>query len=320
MDMITDRGQEGMRDTLEERLQRALWAIYQRPQPGVPWRDGENLPWNEPAFSERMLAQYLDQSHGAASRRLAEIRRQVEVLERWLDLKPGARLLDVTCGPGLYACQFAKRGYRVEGIDFSPASIRYAREQARRQGLPCLFHLGDVRQMDVNDREFDAAIFLYGQFTVFPRTEAVDILQRIAAGLRPGGRLAIEILDFDRLDKTPHSSWWYTDQGGLWGDFPYLHLGERDWDPEQRAALERFYIINLETGEMQRYGLADNAYQPWEVEAMLTNAGLRLVVTYPAWNGLDLYDATEWVVYVAEKKSLPLPATSPDKNWTPAGS
>jgi hypothetical protein len=40
--------------------------IYDRPQPPVPWRDGANLPWGDPAFSERMLAQHLDQSPGAA--------------------------------------------------------------------------------------------------------------------------------------------------------------------------------------------------------------------------------------------------------------
>ena len=30
----------------------ALHAIYNRVQPPVPWRDGENLPWNDPQFSE----------------------------------------------------------------------------------------------------------------------------------------------------------------------------------------------------------------------------------------------------------------------------
>jgi hypothetical protein len=51
----------------------ALRRIYDRPQPPVPWRDGANLPWDDPAFSERMLAQHLDPSHGAASRPRREI-------------------------------------------------------------------------------------------------------------------------------------------------------------------------------------------------------------------------------------------------------
>ncbi|MGD2049604.1 MAG: methyltransferase domain-containing protein [Chloroflexota bacterium] len=43
-----------------------------------------------------------------------------------LALKLGAQVLDVTCGPGLYAVELASRGCLVTGIDFSPASIVYA--------------------------------------------------------------------------------------------------------------------------------------------------------------------------------------------------
>jgi hypothetical protein len=54
--------------TAAARLADALRQLYDRPQPPVPWRDGANLPWDDPAFSERMLAQHLDQGHGAASK------------------------------------------------------------------------------------------------------------------------------------------------------------------------------------------------------------------------------------------------------------
>jgi len=76
----------------------ALRRIYDRPQPPVPWRDGANLPWDDPAFSERMLAQHLDPSHGAASRPLREMRAQVQQMTAWLGLPPGGRLLNFDCG------------------------------------------------------------------------------------------------------------------------------------------------------------------------------------------------------------------------------
>jgi hypothetical protein len=88
----------------------ALRALYARRQPPVPWEDGENLPWNDPEFSARMLKEHLDQSHGAASRPLPEIRGMVHVMMGWLGLGPGSRL-DVTCGPGLYAAEFARRAW-----------------------------------------------------------------------------------------------------------------------------------------------------------------------------------------------------------------
>ncbi len=288
-----------------QRLRAALWQIYDRPQPAIPWRDASNLPWDDPHFSERMLREHLDQSHGAASRPQTEIDRQVDVMWRWLDLRPGARILDVTCGPGLYAVRLAQRGCIVHGIDFSPASIRYARELAVREGVAdrCRFTQADVREALPGEASagYDAALFIYGQLAVFTREEAGALLGGCAQALRPGGRLLIELLNFERLDRRLHNSWWYTDRGGLWGDFPYLHLGERDWDDEQHTATERFFIINLETGEMHTYGLVDQGYSSAEVAAMCRAAGFTQVAVYPAWGGVELYDAAEWVAYVAER-------------------
>lgn len=279
-------------------LAAALQTIYNRAQPAVPWRDGGNLPWDDPQFSERMLEQHLDQNHGAASRRTAEIRGQVQVMVDWLALEAGSHLVDVTCGPGLYAIEFARRGINVTGIDFGPASVRYARELCA--GLPVEIVQGDVRKMDFAGRGFDAAIYLYGQFTVLKPQESLDVLGRIHAALRPGGRLLIEILDDEHVDKK-NSSWWFTDQGGLWGDFPFLHLGERTWDEERRAVIERFYVLNLETGEMSYYGLSDQAYTAEMMTQMLEDAGFTGVEVHRAWDGLALKDAPEWCVYVAER-------------------
>lgn len=280
------------------RLAAALQTIYDRPQPAAPWRDGQNLPWDDPAFSERMLAQHLDQSHGAASRRAPEIRGQVQVIRDWLGLRTGSRLFDVTCGPGLYAAEFARQGIRVTGVDFGPAAVRYARELCA--GLPVEIHQGDVREMEFGGRDFDGAIYLYGQFTVLKPAESLDVLRRIHAALRPGARLLLEVLDDDRIDKK-HSTWWYTDQGGLWGDFPFLHLGERTWDAEQVAIIERFYVLNLENGAMNYYGLSDQAYTVDMMTDMLEAAGFADVTVHPAWDDLALKDAPEWRVFVAER-------------------
>lgn len=280
------------------RLAEALHRIYERPQPPVPWRDGANLPWDEPGFSERMLAEHLDQSHGAASRPFSEIRAQVQRMVEWLGLRPGLRLFDVTSGPGLYAAEFARRGVAVTGIDFGPAAVAYARKLCA--GLTCEFVLGDVREMNFEGRDFDAAIYLYGQFTVLRPEQSEDVLRSIHAALRPGAPLLIEILNDDRFDKR-NSSWWYTDKGGLWGDFPYLHLGERAWDPDQRAAVERFHILNLDTGEMAVYGLSDQAYTTSQMEQMLERAGFAGIENHLAWDGLAMRDAGEWTVYIAHR-------------------
>lgn len=285
-------------------LAAALWKIYHRPNRPEPWSHGGNLPWQEPAFSERMLQEHLNDAHGAASRQAAERKLQLDWLWARLKLQPGDHLFDVTCGPGLYAVELARRGCRVTGLDFSPAAIAYARDLARSEGVAarCQFVEQDVRQIGASFQGagFDAALLLYGQLAVFPKAEARSLLSRIAAALRPGGRLVVELLDQARVDKND-SSWWFTDDTGLWGDAPFLHLGERFWDEVEKMSLERYHIVHLESGELNEIVLCDQSYSTVEMSAMLEQAGFQSVQVYPAWDGLPLYDAGEWVVYVAGK-------------------
>lgn len=280
-----------------------LWRVYRRPEPPTPWaqRDG-NLPWNDPAFSQRMLREHLDESHGAASRVTAERQQQLEWLWQKLDLHAGDHVLDVTCGPGLYAVPLAERGCRVTGVDFSPAAIAYARDLAQQRGVAarCTFIEQDVRTVSFGAAAAAAALLLYGQLAVFRRDEAQALLTAVAAGLRPGGRLCVELLNADKVDKAP-GTWWFTDDKGLWGERPFLHLGERYWLADERIAVERFYIIDLETAGCQEIVLCDQTYEVDEMAAMLRRAGFAAVDVYPAWGGLPLYDADEWIVYVAEK-------------------
>jgi len=279
-----------------------LWKIYRRPNPPLPWAEGGNLPWDDPDFSERMLREHLDESHGAATRVTAERALQMAWLWDKLGLQSGVRVLDVTCGPGLYAVEFAKRGCHVTGIDFSPASIRYAKALAERAGVArqCAFIQQDVRQMELNAESFDAALFIYGQLAVFKREEAQTLLVTIAQALKPGGKLCVELLNPDKVDKK-HSTWWFTDNKGLWGDQPFLHLGERYWDEAEEISIERFHTIHLETRQLEEVILCDQVYAVETMTGMMKKAGFGAVETYPHWDGLLLYDAGEWVVYVATK-------------------
>ena len=284
-------------------LVEALWRIYHRAERPFLWQQREgNLPWDEPDFSARMLREHLDQTHGAASRIADERAIQLDWLWDQLDLRPGSHVLDITCGPGLYAVALAQRGCRVTGIDFGPAAIEYARQLAAEQGVAdrCTFYQQDIRQMDWAGAEFDAALLLYGQLAVMSPATAQSVLQRTAQALRSGGRLVLELLNPERVDKTD-SNWWYTDDTGLWGKRPFLHLGERFWDEPNRASIERYLILHLESGQLDQIELCDQTYTPEEMSAMLTTATFGQTHHYPAWDGLPLYDAAEWHVYLAQK-------------------
>lgn len=286
----------------EKALAQALWRLYHRPERPQLWQGGGNLPWNDPAFSQRMLREHLDESHGAASRVAAERAQQIDWLWRRLALEPGQRVLDMTCGPGLYAVELARRGCQVVGVDFGPAAIAHAIAWAQSNGVAgrCRFVEQDVTTWQSDGERYDAALFLYGQLAVFPRDQAQRLLQTVSQALRPGGKLGVELLDQDKVDKQ-RGSWWFTDDKGLWGSAPFVHLGERFWDETSRASLERFQILHLDTGQLDEIVLCDQTYAVMEMEQMMQQAGFATANVYPAWDGLPLYDADEWNVYVAQK-------------------
>jgi ubiquinone/menaquinone biosynthesis C-methylase UbiE len=284
-----------------ERLKTALWRVYNRPERPQPWASGGNLPWDEPEFAARMLREHLDESHGAASRTAVERQWQLDWLWDKLALRPGGRVLDLTCGPGFYAVELAKRGCEVTAVDFSPAAIPHARQLAEDAGVTarCQFIQADVREVELPADYFDAALLIYGQLAVFTRADAQAILHKTRKALRSDGRLLLELLNPARIDKK-NSSWWYTGSGDLWGDAPFLHLGERLWYEEEQLSLERFQIIHLETGQMDEVQLCDQAYTPEEINGMLQTAGFHSPTAYPAWDNLPLYDAAEWLVYLGQ--------------------
>ena len=79
----------------------------------APWDEGENIPWNDPAFSKRMLDQHLSQEHDRASRPYDVIDRHIEWIHGALLKGESARILDLCCGPGLYTSRLAARGHEV---------------------------------------------------------------------------------------------------------------------------------------------------------------------------------------------------------------
>lgn len=283
-------------------LAAALWKIYGRDEVPLPWEAGSDFPWDDLDFGRRALAEHLDDSHGAASRSARERNLQLDWLWNKLGLQPGMAVLDITCGPGLYAVELAQRGCTVTGIDINPAAVEYATKLAQRRAVAgrCTFIQQEVRQMAPPPGAFDAALFLYEQLAVYSKEEAQSLLEKVTHSLKPGGRLCVELLNPDNVDKKD-SSWWFTDNTGLWGDMPFLHLGERIWDDEQAASIERYYILHLETGALKQYTLFDQTYPVDEMAQMMQRAGFGQVDHYLNWAGLPLYDASEWIVYVAQK-------------------
>lgn len=273
-----------------------LHDIIARTVPPRPWDEGDNIPWNEPEFSERMLREHLTQTHDLASRRFETIDRQVAwIHERVLKGKP-TRVLELGCGPGFYTNRLAKRGHTCMGIDFGPASIRTARERAAAQHIEgTAYHLDDVRTADFGE-DYGLVMMNFGQLNVFRREEAADILRRAHDALEPGGIILLEPQRYETVEGAGKSGTsWYAvgEEGGLFSDRPHLVLTESFWDEESRAAITRFYVVDAETAEVTRHSLTTEAYTEDEYRAALESAGFTEITFFPSLVGVEVDDPAQ---------------------------
>ena len=278
-----------------------LDIVHRTPKP-APWSEGDNIPWDDPGFSERMLAEHLSQEHDLASRRSETIDQHLDwIFSRVLGSRP-ARVLDLACGPGLYTIRLAGLGCECVGIDFSPASIRHAREiAAAKAHLSCSYHQADVRDEPFG-RGFDLVMMIYGQFNVFPRHRALEILKKAHGALKPGGALLLEVQSPEQIqqggEKAPS---WYSAPSGLFSQTPHLVLQENFWHADARASTTRFLIIDGQTGTVSSYALSNEAYTEHELTDALGFAGFKDVERFPSLSGNAVAREQELPVVVARR-------------------
>lgn len=277
-----------------------LQTLIQRSPVAQPWVEGDKIPWNEPGFSGRMLREHLSQAHDAASRRTETIDRHVAFIhQRVLEGRPG-RVLDLGCGPGLYTSRLARLGHACVGVDFSPASIAYAREQAAAEGLACAYREADLRTADFGT-DYDSAQFLFGECNVFRPDDLRAILRRAGQALKPGCRLLLEPSTPEAIERIGHqAATWTAQSSGLFSERPHVLLHEAFWDAAARVATDRYFVIDAETGAVERHAASQQAYTADALCATLTQCGFEAVEIVPNWDAGASY-ADSFFALIAQR-------------------
>jgi SAM-dependent methyltransferase len=248
-----------------------------------------------------MLDEHLSQKHDAASRRFEIIDSHVRWIHGQVLKGNPTRILDLGCGPGLYANRLAGLGHRCVGIDFSPASIAYAREHAEEERLDCTYIQQDIRTADYG-HDYGLVMLIFGEFNVFRPAEARGILQKAHHALAPNGFLLLEPHTFEavvKLGKQPSS--WYSAEKGLFSAEPHLCLQESFWDVEDNVAIERYYIVDATTGEVARHSASTQAYTDGQYRSLLVECGFGDVRFFPSMGRSTDSAASELTVILSQK-------------------
>lgn len=144
--------------------------------------------WDEEGILHRMRTVFNPPRFGYFCRVLTEV----------LRLDPaGKEALDVGCGGGLLAEDFARMGYRVMGIDPSEPSIEAAAAHARASHLGIAYRVGSGENLPFKDSSFD---LVYCCDVLEHVPEPGLLVAEAARVLRPGGVYA-----FDTINRTRRS-------------------------------------------------------------------------------------------------------------------
>jgi demethylmenaquinone methyltransferase/2-methoxy-6-polyprenyl-1,4-benzoquinol methylase len=118
-----------------------------------------------------------------------------------LELRPGARVLDVATGTGALAAEIVRTSagtVSVTGCDLNERMLSVARKRAAHPGSSFELVCCDATRLPLGDASFDAVTIAFAIDDMPDRHACVREIRRV---LRPGGRLAL--LELSQPDEQP---------------------------------------------------------------------------------------------------------------------
>jgi SAM-dependent methyltransferase len=221
-----------------------LQRISQRPE--VYSRYTTNALWSSPDISEMMLRYHLDGDVDLASRRTEFVEESLAWITATFDLGSGSRDVDLGCGPGLYTNRIARTGAQVTGVDISPRSIDYAREQAQSDGLDIDYRLGDYLELDI-EPGYDLATMIMCDFCAMSPEQRGRLLRRVGELLAPGGVFLFDVYSVAYFETWEEMAAYGAGMmDGFWSAEPYYGFQNTFKYEVEKVVLEQYLIVERE--------------------------------------------------------------------------
>lgn len=212
-----------------------------------------------------------------------ETKSQVDFLIQICNLQGTERILDLACGFGRHALEFARRGYEVVGVDITKDYIEDATKTADNLGLHNVtFWQGDIRDVSFC-QEFDLVLNMADGAIGYLENEMenLKIFDVVAKALRPGGHHVCDIVNAEYADlHFPLKTW---DSGTN-----SISLSEFDWDKEKRIMLYGGQELRL--GELIRQpeiceGDPTRLYTLEEIQNIMSERNMVVVEAFCDYKG-----------------------------------
>ncbi len=211
-------------------------------------------------------------------------------------------VLDVACGTGNSTIPFAKRGYRVAGVDASPAMLAIARAKAAADNLDIEFAQQDMRRLEPEALRtgpaFDLVICLYDSLNYLtdPR-ELEAALPGFLRAVRPGGLFVFDINAARRLSLMTETSLFLEGPG-------WSFIEQNDYDPATylwQIKVTGFIRARGNLYRRFREVHRERSYSEREIRGMLRRVGFDLLAAYSAFGFEPAGSQAARIYFVAQR-------------------
>ena len=256
-----------------------------------------NKFWDDEHISKGMLEAHLDPNWDAATRKPEFLDKSVNWISKIAPSSQYKFLLDLGCGPGLYAERFSSAGYSVTGVDFSKRSIAYAKDQMllNRSNIEYLYQ----NYLTINYVEqFDVITLIYCDYAVLPITDRLILLRKVYQALRPNGKFIFDVFT-PLMRKDESHSWQYYEEGGFFSEKPYICLESVYQYDEDNTELRQYIVITKET--VNCYNIWDHFFTKEALLSEIQSAGFSAFEFFDDVAGRKFSDTGETICGVFTK-------------------
>ncbi len=253
------------------------------------YENGTSVMWTDPYISQQLLNCHIDSSNDMASRSDEKI----ELLVNWILSRMknrGMNILDLGCGPGLYAEKFAKLGHHVTGIDFSKTSIGYAKSIAAKNQSGVEYFCDDYLKLEYKNK-FDLVILIYLDFCVLKPDERKILLNNVYASLKRGGVFVFDVINSKNIAEKILKQSWEVSTKGFWKNEPYIVLNDGYHFPENKVLVNQHIVID-QKDTVDSYLFWSTYYEYGDLEPILREADFHKISHFEnvlppgdVWNG-----------------------------------
>ena len=221
--------------------------------------------------------------------------KEVAFAQQALELKAGARILDLCCGQGRHSVPLARRGFQVTGLDLNPAYLELAQQSARSANVALKTIAADMRQIPFQDH-FDAIVNMYSSFG-YLESEAEDlkVLESAAKAIRPAGRLMLDMLNREWAVANYIQNDWHSGGDGT------LYVERRDLDLASSRMHVKFTIIGRDGGRRDSVGHHIRLYTLTETTRLLQQVGLKVTTVFGGFDNEPYAVDTRRMIVLAQK-------------------